>query len=109
MRRRFPYKFKTVEHYESVKSFYLKKLIRVDDRSCKFYYYHHRTDNLIYRCVVTGRKVFEKFKGNQDRMVYRSVTFESDNNNGQEKLSTPPFFDNTYAQPIQYWITKMTQ
>lgn len=110
MRRRFPYKFKTIEHYESVKAYYLKKLIRVDDRSCKFYYYHHRTDNLIYRCVVVGRKVFEKFKGNQDRMIYRSVTFESEGNNmGAEGTQIYTYEDKNYTQPIQYKIIKMTQ
>jgi len=51
MRRRFPYSFKTIEHYgSSEKQNYLKKLIQVDDQYRKMWYYHHRVhDNLIYR------------------------------------------------------------
>ena len=78
MRRRFPYKFKTIEHYESAKPDYWKKLIQVDDRMRKIYYYHHRRDNLIYRCEVVGKKTLERFKGNPDRLTYRSVNFDSE-------------------------------
>jgi hypothetical protein len=51
LRRRFPYNFKTIEHYESSeKNNYWKKLIQVDDRFRKIYFYHHRNkDGLIYR------------------------------------------------------------
>lgn len=51
LRRRFPYSFKLVEHYESSdKSHYWKKLIQVDGRYRKIYFYHHRNkDGLIYR------------------------------------------------------------
>ena len=51
LRRRFPYEFKTIEHYESSeKTNHWKKLIQVDDRYRKIYFYHHRNkDGLIYR------------------------------------------------------------
>ena len=43
LRRRFPYEFKLIEHYDSsVKSCYWKKLIQVDGRYRKIYFYHHR-------------------------------------------------------------------
>lgn len=51
LRRRFPYEFKLIEHYESSeKSHYWKKLIQIDGRIRKIYFYHHRNkDGLIYR------------------------------------------------------------
>jgi len=51
LRRRFPYEFKLVEHYESSeKSHYWKKLIQIDGHIRKIYFYHHRNkDGLIYR------------------------------------------------------------
>ena len=55
MRRRFPYQFKTIEHYGSsdksnFQKSYLRKLIQVDDQYRKMWFYHHRvSDNLIYR------------------------------------------------------------
>ena len=51
LRRRFPYEFKTIEHYESSKmTNHWKKSIQIDDRLRKMYYYHHRNkDGLIYR------------------------------------------------------------
>lgn len=58
MRRRFPFKFKTIEHYESMKDAYWRKLIQIDDRTRKIYYYHHRRDNLIFRCEHVGKKIF---------------------------------------------------
>ena len=46
MRRRFPYLFKTIEHYGSsdkqYQRTYLRKLIQVDDKYRKMWYYHHR-------------------------------------------------------------------
>lgn len=78
MRRRFPYQFKLIEHYESSeKSHYWKKLIQIDGRVRKIYYYHHRNkDGLIYREEQIGRKTFERYKGREDRLIYRSVTFD---------------------------------
>ena len=105
MRRRFPYKFKTIEHYDSIKDTYWRKLIQVDDRLRKTYYYHHRRDNLIYRCEVVGKKIFERFKNHPEKLTYRSVSFTSESNDQQ--LNT--IEDKNYLQPIQYKITKMTQ
>lgn len=80
LRRRFPYSFKLVEHYESSeKSAYWKKLIQIDGRVRKIYFYHHRNrDGLIYREEQIGHKTFERYKGREDKLVYRSVTFTPD-------------------------------
>ena len=96
MRRRFPYKFKTIEHYDSIKDTYWRKLIQVDDRLRKTYYYHHRRDNLIYRCEVVGKKIFERFKNHPEKLTYRSVSFTSESNDQQ--LNT--IEDKNYLQPI---------
>jgi len=43
LRRRFPYQFKLIEHYESsAHSNYWKKLVQVDGEYRKLYFYHHR-------------------------------------------------------------------
>lgn len=78
LRRRFPYLFKTIEHYESSeKNNYWKKLIQVDDRYRKIYFYHHRNkDGLIYREEQIGRKTFERYKGREDKLIYSSVTYD---------------------------------
>ena len=78
VRRRFPYEFKLIEHYESSdKTFHWKKLIQIDGVSRKLYFYHHRNkDGLIYREEQIGRKTFEYYKGREDRLIYRSVTFD---------------------------------
>jgi hypothetical protein len=80
LRRRFPYYFKLVEHYESSeRSHYWKKLIQIDGRVRKIYFYHHRNkDGLIYREEQIGHKTFERYKGREDRLIYRSVTFTPD-------------------------------
>jgi hypothetical protein len=42
LRRRFPYEFKLVEHYESMPPYHWKKLVQIDGQYKKLYYYHHR-------------------------------------------------------------------
>lgn len=80
LRRRFPYEFKTIEHYEqSEKTNNWKKMIQVDDRYRKIYYYHHRNkDGLIYREEQILKKTFEIYKNREDKLIYRSVTFAED-------------------------------
>jgi hypothetical protein len=80
LRRRFPYEFKTIEHYESSEKMnHWKKMIQVDDHYRKIYYYHHRNkDGLIYREEQIKRKTFEQYKGRDDKLVYRSVTYASE-------------------------------
>jgi hypothetical protein len=89
LRRRFTYQFKLIEHYESSeKSHYWKKLIQIDGRIRKIYYYHHRNgDGLIYREEQIGRKTFERYKGREDRLVYRSVTFDPKRIKGKKDLT----------------------
>ena len=106
MRRRFPFKFKTIEHYESQKDAYWRKLIQIDDRVRKIYYYHHRRDNLIFRCEHVGKKIFQRYKGNPDNLVYRSVSFNNDMADGAQVFTIE---DKNYNQHIKYKITKMTQ
>jgi hypothetical protein len=87
LRRRFPYQFKLVEHYDSsASSHYWKKIIHIDGRVRKVYFYHHRNkDGLIYREEQIGRKTFERYKGREDKLVYRSVTFNPDYNEKTDK------------------------
>jgi hypothetical protein len=54
-------------------------MIQVDGHSRKLYFYHHRVkDGLIYREEQIGRKTFEYYKVREDRLIYRSVTFDPD-------------------------------
>jgi len=80
LRRRFPYQFKTIEHYEqSEKTNNWKKMIQVDDRYRKVYFYHHRNkDGLIYREEQIKTKTIERYKGREDKLIYRSVTYADD-------------------------------
>lgn len=89
LRRRFPYHFKLIENYESSeKSHYWKKLIQIDGRVRKIYYYHHRNkDGLIYREEQIGRKTFERYKGREDKLIYRSVTFDPRRPKGKKDLT----------------------
>ena len=51
----------------------------MDGHYRKLYFYHHRNkDGLIYRQENIGRKTFEYYKGREDKLVYRSVTFDAD-------------------------------
>ena len=106
LRRRMPYEFKTIEHYESSeKQNYWKKLIEVDHRYRKIYFYHHRnTDGLIYREEQIGRKIFERYKGREDKLIYRSVTYDDRAVDMQAHLFIE---DKTYGR--QLFIKKMAQ
>jgi hypothetical protein len=51
----------------------------VDGRYRKIYFYHHRNkDGLIYREERIGRKTIEYYKNREDKLTYRSVTFNPD-------------------------------
>ena len=78
MRRRFPYEFKTIEHYDpSDKYNYWKTMVEVDDVYRKIWYYHHRVnDGLIYREEQIGQKTFERYTGREDKLIYRSCTVD---------------------------------
>lgn len=112
LRRRFQYQFKLVEHYDSsASSHYWKKVIQIDGRVRKIYFYHHRNkDGLIYREEQIGRKTFERYKGREDKLVYRSVTFNPDSTDKKEKDLT--LFDNHHLGNKvkgEVVILKMTQ
>ena len=106
LRRRFPYEFKTIEHYESSeKQNYWKKLIEVDHRYRKIYFYHHRNgDGLIYREEQIGRKIFERYKGREDKLIYRSVTYDDRTVDQQVNLFIE---DKNYGK--QLFVKKMAQ
>lgn len=105
VRRRFPYEFKLIEHFESVGPQHWKKMIQVDGHSRKLYFYHHRVrDGLIYREEHIGRKTFEYYKGREDRLIYRSVTFDPDRNIDPQSLKLK---ENHLNEDVV--ITKMTQ
>ena len=74
VRRRFPFDFKRIEHFESTGPTHWKKIIEVDGESRKMYFYHHRVkDGLIFREERIGTKTLELYKGREDRLTYRSV------------------------------------
>lgn len=90
VRRRFPYQFKLVEHYESMEDTHWKKLIQIDGHDRKLWFYHHRNkDGLIFRHEMIGyknpdrpyekekNKTLEKFKNRTDKLVYRSVVYDT--------------------------------
>jgi len=79
IRRRFPYEFKLIEHYESSLPYnHWKKQIKIDGRYRKVYFYHHRQkDGLILReeFFDTKNKTIEEYKNRPDKLIYRSVTY----------------------------------
>jgi hypothetical protein len=87
LKRRFPFEFKTIEEYapgkmlergREKKDSHLRKLIHIDATKREMYYYPHRNeDGLIYREEQIGRKTIEKYRGHKNKLLYRSVTFES--------------------------------
>ena len=76
----------------------------------KIYFYHHRNkDGLIYREEQIGRKTFERYKGREDKLVYRSVTFNPDTSDKKEKdltLNDNHHLDKNKGEVV---ILKMTQ
>ncbi len=108
VRRRFPFLFKIIEHYESSeKTYYWKKLVQVDGHFRKIYFYHHRNkDGLIYREEQIGHKTIECYKGREDRLVYRSVTFDPNVEN-REQDHNLTIKDNHYNKDCV--ILKMAQ
>jgi hypothetical protein len=91
VRRRFPYEFKLVEHYESMEDTHWKKLIQIDGHDRKLWFYHHRNkDGLIFRHEQYGyknpkdiyeqekNKILEKYKNRPDKLIYRSVVWEKE-------------------------------
>ena len=71
----------------------------------KIYFYHHRNkDGLIYREEQIGHKTFERYKGREDRLVYRSVTFTPDKRPTPQNLT---ILDNHHHKECV--ILKMSQ
>ena len=108
VRRRFPYDFKLIEHYESSLAMnHWKKLIRIDGRYRKLYFYHHRQkDGLILReeFFDAKNKIIEEYKNRPDKLIYRSVTFAP---NGERSQQSVPFKENNYNKEVL--VNKMTQ
>ena len=78
VRRRFPYQFKIIEEYApSERTNYWKKYIEEEGERIIIHFYHHRNkDGLIYREEIIGHKTIEKYKNREDKLIYRSVTFQ---------------------------------
>ena len=108
IRRRFPYEFKLIEHYESSLQYnHWKKMIRIDGRYRKLYFYHHRQkDGLILREEFFDQKnkIIEEYKNRPDKLVYRSVTFSPNSEILQSAIKLP---ENNYGKNVL--INKMTQ
>ena len=108
IRRRFPYEFKLIEHYESSLQYnHWKKMIRIDGRYRKLYFYHHRQkDGLILReeFFDSKNKIIEEYKNRPDKLVYRSVTFSPNSEILQSAIKLP---ENNYGKNVL--INKMTQ
>ena len=108
IRRRFPYNFKLIEHYESSYQYnHWKKMIMIDGRYKKLYFYHHRQkDGLILREEFFDQKnkIIEEYKNRPDKLIYRSVTF---NPNAELTQQTLRLKENNYGKEVL--INKMTQ
>ena len=108
IRRRFPYQFKLIEHYQSSLLFnHWKKMIQIDGRYRKLYFYHHRQkDGLILReeFFDTTNKIVEEYKNRPDKLIYRSVTFSPTD---QIETVSLKLHENNYAKNVL--IKKMTQ
>lgn len=60
---------------------YWKKYIEEDGVRIRIHFYHHRNkDGLIYREEIIGKKTIERYKNREDKLIYRSVTFERKDN-----------------------------
>ena len=109
VRRRFPYLFKLIEHYESSQSnFHWKKQVQYDGQSRKIFFYHHRQkDGLIMReelFTVNKNKIIEEYKNRPDRLVYRSCVFDPKNS---PKTTDLRMEENNYKKLVK--LKKMTQ
>jgi hypothetical protein len=109
VRRRFPYFFKLIEHYESSQSnFHWKKQVQYDGQSRKIFFYHHRQkDGLIMReelFTVNKNKIIEEYKNRPDRLVYRSCVFDPKNSPKNTDLRMD---ENNYKKTVK--LKKMTQ
>ena len=94
-----------------------KKLIQVDGHDRKLWFYHHRNkDGLIFRHEQYGyknpndiyeqekNKILEKYKNRPDKLVYRSVVWEKEENKESQNLKM-----NTSWHNGDCVIKKMTQ
>jgi hypothetical protein len=71
------------------------------------YFYHHRNDDgLIYRQENIGSKTFERYKNREDRMIYRSVTFDPNRAGSSSGGNNFLLVDNWVKNVV---IKKMTQ
>lgn len=82
-------------------------MIQVDDQYRIIYYYHHRNkDGLIYREEQIKKKTFERYKGRDDNLIYRSVTYAENQGKG-ESNQVLTVDDANIGQPLK--IKKMAQ
>ena len=104
IRHRFPFEFKTVEEYEPGKPPHWKQVIEIDRKLRVIKFYPNRNvDGLIMREERIGTKTIEFYQHRDDRVVYRSVRFESKKEISHKDCG---FVDNHIGNVV---ITKMTQ
>lgn len=76
--RRYPFKFKKIEEYGPGKPPHWKTVLEVDRRVRIINFYPNRNhDGLIMREERIGTKTIEYYENRDDRVVYRSVRFDS--------------------------------
>ncbi len=103
VRRRFPFKFTTVEYYDPNVPHNWKRVTEIDRRSREIIFYKNRNeDGLVKRVEVVGEKTMEFYEDRDDRVIYRSIRFKK----GEETRNNFPFKDNHVGSVV---ITKLTQ
>jgi len=76
-RRRYPKEGRTVEKFDPGHTANLQKIISVEGERREMHFYADaRLDGLKSRIEVFGKKTVEEFEGRDDRLIYRSVTFD---------------------------------
>lgn len=104
IRHRFPFEFKTVEEYEQGKAPHWKQMIEIDRKLRIIKFYPHRNvDGLIMREERIGKKTIEFYQNRDDKVIYRSVRFETRRDFSHKDITFP---DNHIGNVV---VVKMTQ
>ncbi|GFH18688.1 uncharacterized protein HaLaN_15535 [Haematococcus lacustris] len=67
------------EVFDGGSSFGLKDILTIKNEKRVMNFFHTaRLDGLVQRAEIEGHKVIELFEGRDDRLVYRSATYQTD-------------------------------
>jgi len=103
VRRRFPFRYTTVEYFDPNVPHNWKRITEVDRISREIIFYKNRNeDGLVKRIELVGEKTMEFYEDRDDRVTYRSIRFKK----GEETRNNFPFKDNHIGNVV---ITKLTQ